>query len=433
MNAIAGIIDFKRNLLAYGAYNRLLVRNMICSSSNEPKASEWVGEHTALAGGCPIMKKTVEGHEFVISFVGEIYNSEQLKGELSKYGYAFTDLSDSEIALLTYIHYGSECCKRLDGAYCLAVWDSMRQQAFVCRDRTGAYPLYYAESDGVILFSSYGEGLFEYPGFSAKIDRDGLCELFAGYPSATPEISVFKDVSELDAAHYMKITRSGIFSGRYWLPEIKKHTDSCEKTVEKIYSLINRSAQKILSKKNTSDVFLCCDGADIIFDDGVNFDPFENAGKIIDSLKPVIAKTLDISSYINEKRSEIENPVPISDVRKRNCYLHMQRGFDALNKKAYRLSHKEFAVRSPFSDSEIFQYALNIPSPVKKQTAEDFQQYFRRTADFAGGKEAADLFDDGESAVNLFFDRHNTLRHPEIFNSLSSINDFLKKFNPKIV
>jgi len=49
MCGIAGIVNFKKNLYTYKAYNTLLVRDMARSLYHRgPDASgEWVGEHAA--------------------------------------------------------------------------------------------------------------------------------------------------------------------------------------------------------------------------------------------------------------------------------------------------------------------------------------------------------------------------------------------------
>lgn len=434
MNTIAGIIDFEKNLLSYKAYNRLLVRSMVRAFPNTQADSEQIGEHIALANSCSVIKKTVEGHEFVISLTGEIYNSEHLKNKLSKYGYTFTDSSDAEIILFLYIHYGSDCCKMIDGTYCFAVWDSMRQQAFICRDKMGTYPLYYAEFNGAVFFSCDEEALFEYPDFSPRTDKNGLCELFLNYPNVSPGISIFKDISQICAASFIKVSRSGIVSEKYWHPEITNHSDSCEKTAKKLSSLISASSQNILSKNSNSEIFLCCDGADIIFDDRMNFDPFENADKKINALKPIIAETLDIPSYISMKRSEAENSSSISDAYKKHWYLRSEREFDTVNKKAYHMSNGDFLIKSPFSDSKIFQYALNIPPSMKKNIKKDFPPFFcqeKKISEF--NNKISGIFEDKSSALALFYDRRNSLLYPEIFSSLSAVNDFFMKFTPSIV
>lgn len=258
MCGIAGIINFKKNMFTYEAYNRLLVRDMAQTLTHRgPDSSgEWVGEHAAFSharlavidpdGGKQPMKKTVEGYEFVITYNGELYNTKELKNELIRCGYSFSTNSDTEVLLYSYIHYGEKCCNKLNGIYAFSIWDSMRQQIFMCRDRFGVKPLFYTNFDNSLIFASEIKALFCYPNLKPKIDKTGLCEIFALSPAKTQGIGVFKDVMELRPAHYMVINRSGIYTKRYWQFESKEHTDNYEETIEKVRTLVCDSIKRQL-------------------------------------------------------------------------------------------------------------------------------------------------------------------------------------------
>ena len=155
MCSIAGMINFKKNYLNYKSYNKLLVRDMAESMRHRGPDSygEWVGEHAAFAhtrlavidpeGGKQPMTRTVEGYEFAITYNGELYNTDELRRELIKYGYEFSTTSDTEVLLYAYIHYGEKCAERFNGIYAFCVWDSMRQRVFACRDRFGVKRFFY--------------------------------------------------------------------------------------------------------------------------------------------------------------------------------------------------------------------------------------------------------------------------------------------------
>ena len=105
-------------MFEYKSYNRLLVNDMAQALRHRGHDScgEWVGEHAAFSDTRPAandldvgnqpMKKIVEGYEFIITYNGELYNSNELKKNLIKFGYIFDTKSDTEVLLYTYIHYG---------------------------------------------------------------------------------------------------------------------------------------------------------------------------------------------------------------------------------------------------------------------------------------------------------------------------------------
>ncbi len=258
MCAIAGIVNFEENMLSNEAYSRLNARDMaeVMTSRGPDSHGEWVGEHAAfshcrlavidLEHGAQPMKATVEGHEFVVCYNGELYNAPELRRELEKFGYRFTTSCDTEVLLFSYIHYGTACAQKLNGIFAFAVWDSMRQQVFLCRDRFGVKPLFYSVRGNKLLFASEIKGILAYPSVKAEVDKDGLCELFAMSPARTPGKAVFKGISELKSAHSMIISRSGIKIFPYWSLKSLEHTDSYEDTVEKVRFLLTDAIKRQL-------------------------------------------------------------------------------------------------------------------------------------------------------------------------------------------
>lgn len=258
MCGIAGIINFKKNLVTYKEYNKLLVREMALSISHRgPDSSgEWIGEHAAFShtrlavidpgGGKQPMQKTSEGHEFVITYNGELYNTDDLRNDLKKFGYNFTTTSDTEVLLYAYIHYGEKCVDMLNGIYAFAIWDTMRQKVFICRDRFGVKPFFYTKKDDTIIFASELKAIFKHPSVSPEINADSLREIFAISPARTPGCGVFKDVFELRPGHFMTIDRNGINIKQYWSLKSHEHTDTYEETIEKVRILLTDAVKRQL-------------------------------------------------------------------------------------------------------------------------------------------------------------------------------------------
>lgn len=258
MCGIAGIINFKKNLYTYKAYNTLLVRDMARTLYHRgPDASgEWVGEHAAFShsrlsvidpiGGTQPMKRKIGEYEFAITYNGELYNTAELRKDLISKGYELTTQSDTEVLLYTYIHYGEKCASMLNGIYAFCIWDPMRQKIFLCRDRFGVKPLFYAQCKDTIIFASEIKALFRYPDLNVQLDSDGLCEIFAMSPARTQGFGVFKGVNELRPAHTMTVSRSGMKIKRYWQFESHEHTDSYEQTIEKVHDLVYDSIKRQL-------------------------------------------------------------------------------------------------------------------------------------------------------------------------------------------
>lgn len=52
---------------------------------------------------------------YVIVYNGELYNTAELREELKASGFHFRGHSDTEVVLKSYIKYGADCCKKLNG------------------------------------------------------------------------------------------------------------------------------------------------------------------------------------------------------------------------------------------------------------------------------------------------------------------------------
>lgn len=250
MCGIAGIVNFKNNFVTYTEHNRLIVKEMAEKLTHRgPDASgEWVGEHAAFAharlsvidpaGGAQPMQRICQGHEFVITYNGELYNSKELRDDLKSYGYTFSTTSDTEILLYSYIHYGEKCAERLNGIFAFAVWDTMRQRVFICRDRFGVKPLFYTVTGDTLIFASEHKAIFAHPDVEPVIDADSLREIFAIAPARTPGEGVFHGIKELRGGQYMIINREGIITEKYWELTSREHTESYKDTILHVRELV---------------------------------------------------------------------------------------------------------------------------------------------------------------------------------------------------
>jgi asparagine synthase (glutamine-hydrolysing) len=85
---------------------------------------------------------------------GELYNYVELREELRARGHRFATGSDVEVALHLYEDEGPQGFARLRGMFAIALWDERNGQLVLARDRFGIKPLYLADVDGALAFSS---------------------------------------------------------------------------------------------------------------------------------------------------------------------------------------------------------------------------------------------------------------------------------------
>jgi asparagine synthase (glutamine-hydrolysing) len=206
-----------------------------------------------LSNGHQPMIKHINGKAFGIVYNGEVYNMDELKAELIDAGWEFNTTSDTEVILVSYLEYGYNFVNKLNGIFAFAIMDEQKNELILYRDRCGIKPLFYTVKDGTVVFGSEIKALFKYPGVKAKLDINGLNEIFSIGPSKTYGCGVFKDIDEVLPGNYIICSDKGCKEIEYWKVKSKPHEDSFEKTVEKTRNLLIDS----ITLQMKSDVPIC--------------------------------------------------------------------------------------------------------------------------------------------------------------------------------
>jgi asparagine synthase (glutamine-hydrolysing) len=193
------------------------------------------------------------GEKYILVYNGELYNSPELRAELSKLGHRFTERSDTETLLCAYAEWGEKCVDRLNGIYAFAVWERNAKRLFIARDKIGVKPFFFAVRDGAFFFGSEIKALFAL-GIRPQIDVDGIAELILIAPGRTPGCGVFKDIKELKPGFrgFFSV-KNGLYTERYWELTDREHRDTFEQTAETVRELVIDA----ITRQLQSDVPVC--------------------------------------------------------------------------------------------------------------------------------------------------------------------------------
>ncbi|CAM4089913.1 asparagine synthase [Bacillus manliponensis] len=261
MCGITGWIDYKHGL----QHEKETITKMTetLSKRGPDDTNVWMSRHALfghkrlavvdLEGGKQPMTRKKEDNRYTICYNGELYNTEDIRKELLKKGYTFEGHSDTEVLLFSYIEWGEECTRHLNGIYAFAVWNEKEEKVFMARDRLGVKPLFYKYEDGKLLFGSELKAILAHPNVKAEITTEGLAEVLGLGPSRTPGHGIFAGIEELRPGHALTFSKDGVKIWCYWNVVSEEHTHTFEETVEQVQFLL----QDAITRQLVSDVPLC--------------------------------------------------------------------------------------------------------------------------------------------------------------------------------
>lgn len=163
--------------------------------------------------------------KYIIVFNGEIYNFVEIRKQLLRLGYKFSTNSDTEVLLMAYIEYGENCVNYFNGMWSFAIWDGIKENLFLSRDRFGEKPLYYLKNSSGIYFGS------EVKFIQALISKKLLLNyrylnryLIYGYKYLHKNSETFfEGLSRLDSSTNMIISKDNQKKYKYWEPKIEQN------------------------------------------------------------------------------------------------------------------------------------------------------------------------------------------------------------------
>lgn len=146
---------------------------------------------------------------------GELYETAELRQELTGRGHRFTSDNDFELVLRLYREFGEEFAIRLNGAFALAIWEPIDRRLTIANDRLGLYPLYYSEVGDGILFSSGVRALLADPELSRKVDLAAINQ-FLVFDHVLDERTLLKNVHLLPQASLLTFQDRKLDIKPYW-------------------------------------------------------------------------------------------------------------------------------------------------------------------------------------------------------------------------
>ena len=183
---------------------------------------------------------------------GEIFNYQELRGELKEKGHKFRTETDVEVILHLYEEYGIDFPKKLNGQFAIALYDEREKLLILVRDQIGICPLFYTVVDGRVIFASEIKAILEYPGINRKLNLKAVDQLM-NYPGVVSPNTFFEGIYSLEAGHMLLIRpEQEVRNQEYWDLIYNPEEEDKGETyyVERLRELI----KKAISRRLIADV-----------------------------------------------------------------------------------------------------------------------------------------------------------------------------------
>ena len=256
MCGIAGVINFDGEPVDE---IRLTAMRDIMLHRGPDDAGLWINNGAGLAHRrLSIIDLSTAGHQpffsadknLVMVYNGEVYNYLELRKELELVGYRFTTQTDTEVILTYYQHAGPAAFEKFNGMFSLAIWDKLKQELFVIRDRAGVKPFFYCLNNTGFYFASEAKALLKY-GIDATINESGFDELLA-FRYLAGENTIFKNIRQLLPGYYATICLDGKMEIKRWWnlgEKIKNHPK-----IQKPFEWFTETFNSSINYRMVSDV-----------------------------------------------------------------------------------------------------------------------------------------------------------------------------------
>lgn len=155
-----------------------------------------------------------EDKSLCIFFYGKIYDYQ--KGlEKLKLKYKFKYGNDPEFCLYSYMEYGYDFVKSLNGSFVLAIYDFNNNKIIIINDRYGLRPLYYTVNNNKLFFASEIKAILQDKTFKKELNDEAVADWFA-FGKVIGNKTLFKDITVLPPASIFVYDGQNLLLEQYW-------------------------------------------------------------------------------------------------------------------------------------------------------------------------------------------------------------------------
>lgn len=176
-----------------------------------------------------------------IVFNGEIYNHQELRKTLEDKGYHFDTQSDTEVIVRMYEDEGLSFVDKLIGMFAFCLYDTKHKEVLLFRDRIGIKPLFYCETNDVVIFSSDIKSILCCINDEQHHISPKSISSYLSFRNVIGCDTMYENVKKIAPGHYMMIHRNACSICKYWsidqfnidtIPDLYDSIDKLKKLIQ---------------------------------------------------------------------------------------------------------------------------------------------------------------------------------------------------------
>jgi asparagine synthase (glutamine-hydrolysing) len=189
---------------------------------------------------------------------GELYNHRELRSDLERAGHSFRSNSDTEVIVHLYEQYRDSpaaMLRRLRGMFAFALFDQLRGQLLLVRDRLGIKPMYWARTPTSLAFASEMRALARAGFASGEADPRAVTG-FLQWGVVPGPGTMLAGVQELAPGGLLRWKQGEMELERWWTPEVTCNNLLSGDAVELVRTGLIDSVRRQLIADRPVGVFL---------------------------------------------------------------------------------------------------------------------------------------------------------------------------------
>jgi asparagine synthase (glutamine-hydrolysing) len=160
-----------------------------------------------------------EDRSICVVMEGEIYDYQDLKRKLVDRGYQFASKNnDAEFILHLYEEKGEDFAFELNGQFAIAIWDQRQQTLILAKDFLGLVPLYYAQCNGRLLFTSGVRAILSDQTLPRTVDLIAIAQ-YLTFDHLLDDRTLLEAVKVLPAGTILTFRQGQLRIKPYWKPQ----------------------------------------------------------------------------------------------------------------------------------------------------------------------------------------------------------------------